>query len=66
MMDYDSFYRRLFSHNGMVATLLRQLERRFGVLPGWVTQQVSAAETGQLEEWGLRVLEVGSLDDVFA
>jgi hypothetical protein len=51
---------------GEAAFLLRLLERRFGVLPGWVRERVGAAETGLLEEWGLRVLEVGSLDEVFA
>ncbi len=48
------------------AFLLRQLERRFGVLPGWVKERVGAAETGALAEWSLRVLDAGSLDDVFA
>jgi len=48
------------------AVLLRLLERRFGVLPGWVKERVTAAERGALAEWTLRVLEAGSVDDVFA
>ncbi len=45
---------------------MRLLERRFGALPRWVTERVGAAETGALEEWGLRVLDAKNLDDVFA
>jgi hypothetical protein len=53
-------------HEGEVALLLRLLERRFGAVPGWVADRVRAAETAQLEEWGVRILDAGSLDDVFA
>jgi hypothetical protein len=51
---------------GELALLLRLLERRFGPLPAWVRERVSAAETAALEAWGLRVLDAESLDDVFA
>jgi hypothetical protein len=51
---------------GEAALLLRLLERRFGPLPVRVRDQVAAASTAELEEWGLRVLDGGSLDDVFA
>jgi hypothetical protein len=51
---------------GEAALLMRQLERRFGVLPAWVAARVMVAETGALEEWGLRVLDAASLDEVFA
>jgi hypothetical protein len=50
---------------GEAALLLRQLERRFGTLPIWVSERVGIADTGMLEEWGLRVLEAGSLQEVF-
>ena len=49
---------------GEAALLLRQLERRFGALPGWASDRIAAADTAALEEWGLRVLDAGSLDDV--
>ncbi len=42
------------------------VERRFGVLSTWVHERVAAAETAALDEWGLRVMEPGPLDDVFA
>lgn len=49
------------------ANLLRRLlERRFGVLPDWARDRIAAADSAALEEWGLRVLDAGSLDDVLA
>jgi hypothetical protein len=46
--------------------LLRQLERRFGTLPGWASDRVEAADTATLTEWSLRVLDAASLEAVFA
>jgi len=51
---------------GEAALLLRQLERRFGVLPGWARDRVLAADTVMMEEWGLRVLDAASLEEVLA
>ncbi len=51
---------------GEAALLLRQLERRFGVLPGWARDRVLAADTVMIEEWGLRLFEAASLEDVLA
>jgi hypothetical protein len=51
---------------GEAALLLRQLERRFGALPGWARERIATADTASLDEWGLRVLDAGSLDDVLA
>jgi hypothetical protein len=45
---------------------LRLLERRFGVLPDWVRDRVLAADTVTMEEWGLRVLDAVSLEEVLA
>ncbi len=50
---------------GAAALLVRQLERRFGVLPAGVRERVGAAEPAALQTWSLRLLEVSSLDDVF-
>lgn len=49
---------------GEQALLIRLLERRFGALPGWAGDRIAAADSAALEEWGLRVLDAGSLDDV--
>jgi flagellar biosynthesis/type III secretory pathway protein FliH len=51
---------------GEAALLLRLLERRFGVLPGWARDRVLAADTVVLEEWSLRVLDAASLEEVLA
>jgi hypothetical protein len=51
---------------GEAALLRRLLERRFGALPDWALDRIAAADTAALEDWGLRVLDAGSLDDVLA
>jgi len=50
---------------GEAAALFRLLERRFGALPEWVKERVTAADRGALEGWLVRVLEAESLDGVF-
>jgi hypothetical protein len=42
----------------------RLLERRFGPLPPWAQQQLTAADLASLETWGLRLLEATSLEEV--
>jgi hypothetical protein len=49
---------------GEAAMLLRLLERRFGALPGWVSERIAAADTSALEEWSLRILDAKSIDEV--
>jgi hypothetical protein len=49
---------------GEATLLLRQLERRFGALPDWARDRVRAAGTVAMEEWGLRVLDAASLEEV--
>jgi hypothetical protein len=45
--------------------LVKQLERRFDVLPRWACERIEQAEQVLLEEWGLRLLGAGSLEEVF-
>ena len=49
---------------GAVALLTRLLERRFGMLPDTVKHRIASADVPELEEWSLRLLDAGSLDDV--
>jgi hypothetical protein len=49
---------------GEAALLVRQLERRFGALPGWARDRIATGDTVALEEWGVRVLDASSLEDV--
>ena len=50
---------------GEALLLQRQLVRRFGALPNEVVNQIATATTRQLENWGDRVLDAATLDDVF-
>ncbi|MBF0438170.1 MAG: Rpn family recombination-promoting nuclease/putative transposase [Magnetococcales bacterium] len=54
------------SRDGEARMLTRQLQRRFGTVPEWATGKIAKADLSVLEEWGLRVLDVGSLDEVFS
>jgi hypothetical protein len=51
---------------GEAALLLRLLEHRFGALPGWAKDRIATADTAALEDWGLRILDAASVDDVLA
>jgi hypothetical protein len=50
---------------GETALLLRQLKKRFGELPVAVDARLKSAQSEQLEEWGERLLNVGSLEELF-
>lgn len=45
--------------------LKKQLERRFGILPAWVSDKLSSAGEQDLERWGEAVLTEPTLDAVF-
>ena len=49
---------------GEVLLLQRQLKKRFGPLPQWVIERIHRADSEQLEDWSLRVLEAKKLEDV--
>jgi hypothetical protein len=51
---------------GRTELLLRQLQRRFGPLPRDVSDRLTTASIDDLDRWALRVLDAGSLDEVFA
>ena len=51
---------------GRAETLLRLIARRFGTLPDGTTERVHAATIADLDRWIDRVLDAGSLADVFA
>ena len=50
---------------GEALLLQRQLTRRFGTLPSDVVGQIAGATAAQLEQWGDRVLDAASLEEVF-
>ena len=50
---------------GQSRLLRRLLERRFGVLPSWATEQLANASEEQLEAWGEAILTAPTLEAVF-
>jgi len=50
---------------GEAKILLRQLHRRFGDIRAGVVERVRNASARQLEDWSERILDAGTLDDVF-
>ena len=46
--------------------LRRLLKRRFGSLPDWADDKISAADTEQLERWGEELVVADTVEDVFA
>jgi hypothetical protein len=51
---------------GQRALLLRLFERRFGTLPGNVIERIERAGSDDIDRWGTRILDAGSLDDIFS
>ena len=51
---------------GETQLLLRQLQRRFGEVPDWVRARLREATLEQLESWGERLFDAGSLDVLFS
>lgn len=58
--------RREGHKEGEAHMLTRLLQRRFGTVPDWVSNKVAEADQSLLEEWGFRVLDAKSLDEVFS
>lgn len=52
-------------HTGELTLLLRQLQRKFGVIPLYYKNQIEKADTNQLLLWGERILEAKKLEDIF-
>lgn len=51
---------------GRAELLSRQLEHRFGELPAELRSRIEAASIQDLDQWGLRLVSVGTLEEVFA
>jgi len=51
---------------GEAKMLTRLLQRRFGTVPEWASEKIAKAEPSLLEEWGLRIFDAQSLDEVFS
>ncbi|MBF0605802.1 MAG: hypothetical protein HQL07_19170 [Nitrospirae bacterium] len=53
-------------HDGKADTLLKQMRRKFGQTPDWVTEKVNSARLELIEVWSENVLFANSVDEVFA
>jgi predicted transposase/invertase (TIGR01784 family) len=51
---------------GEKAFLLKQLSKRFGVLPDWAIVRVENATIEQIETWGVRIFEAENLEEMFS
>ena len=49
---------------GKIGTLCRQLTRRFGPLPSWAAQRITAASEAQLDTWLNDIFEANSVQDL--
>lgn len=54
-----------WKQEGQASLLLRLIERRFGTIPGDVSQRIHAATESQLTLWSLNLLDADALDEVF-
>ena len=45
--------------------LLKQMRRKFGQTPDWVTEKIKAAELEQVEVWSDNFVFANSVDEVF-
>lgn len=50
---------------GEADLILRQLNRRFGALPDWVETKLQRADLELLDQWGDRLLDARTLEEVF-
>ncbi len=58
-----SYYRR-GRQEGELTVLRRQIEKRFGALPGWAEERLAAKSTAELEELSVRLLDAQSMEDL--
>jgi hypothetical protein len=49
---------------GELTVLTRQIEKRFGAIPGWAQERLAGRTTDELEELSVRVLDAQSLEDL--
>jgi hypothetical protein len=56
---------QLGRHDEALAYTRRLLARRFGVLPAFVEGRLNHLSTDELEDIGVRILDAGSLTDLF-
>lgn len=51
-------------HEGEIAVLRRQIEKRFGEMPEWAQQRLASRTAEQLEQLSVRLLDAGTLEEL--
>ena len=51
---------------GMWKLLQRQIERRFGPMPGWALDKLHAAAPDVIEGWSDRLADAKALEEIFS
>jgi len=51
---------------GELTLLRRQIEERFGPIPQWAEDRLTALSAADLEELGVRVLKAKTIEELFA
>ena len=68
-MSYVTIAERVYTQRGVTQgeanTLLRQIQRRFGLIDETTTQRIRSADAVHLETWTLNFVDADTLDDVF-
>jgi predicted transposase YdaD len=49
---------------GEITIVRLMLEQRFGALPEWAAHRIEGADRPTLGNWGIRLLDAGSLEEV--
>lgn len=62
--DYYNRSRQEGVHEGEIAILRRQIEKRLGVMPEWAQQRLAGRTTEQLEQLSVRLLDAGTLEEL--
>lgn len=65
VIDWTRDWKEKGRKEGEIELLVRQMQRRFGPLDEGVRARLEAATAHQLLRWGERLIEAGSLEEVF-
>ena len=49
---------------GELTVLRRQIEKRFGPIPGWAEERLTSRSPAELEELSVRILDASSMEDL--
>ena len=53
-------------HKGVEGTLRKQIQLKFGPVPAWADERLTAATDEQLDHWVARILSAERLEDLFS